>query len=55
MPVMDGWIEFIEQLQQQPECFRASAVVVLTTSTNGKDLLRVQACPINGYWKSPVC
>jgi CheY-like chemotaxis protein len=54
MPVMNG-IEFLEAYQQLPtERQRASIIVMLTTTMDGRDLARIQELPIAGLVSKPL-
>lgn len=54
MPIMNG-LEFLEAYQQLPPAQqRATAVVVLTTSMDSRDLVRLDALPIAGRINKPL-
>ncbi len=54
MPVMNG-IQFLEAYQQLPPAQqRASIIVMLTTTMDGRDLARIQELPIAGLVSKPL-
>jgi CheY-like chemotaxis protein len=54
MPVMNG-LEFLEAFRQLPLARqRASTIVMLTTSLDGRDLARMQELPIAGLVSKPL-
>lgn len=53
MPVMDGF-EFLEAYVQLPEAQRESVIIMLTTSLNPLDVVRMQDLPIAGFLTKPL-
>ncbi|PJJ60859.1 response regulator [Hymenobacter chitinivorans] len=53
MPVMDGF-EFLEAYVQLPAAQRESVLIMLTTSLNPQDVVRMQDLPITGFLTKPL-
>lgn len=54
MPVLDGF-GFLDAFQQQAEAQQAGVVIfMLTTSTNPRDLARLEGFPVAGFLSKPL-